>query len=294
LHFFRNRVILIGFISKWTPIIVSEPKLPILVEPRDLADKLELEDLLIVDLSDGPIYARHHIPGAVRLEYSKLLASRPPVMGLLPAEKELAATLAAIGLTPDTHVVAYDNETNNKACRFLWTLDVVGHQHFSLLNGGLKAWLALDLPVTDEVPPARPGHYEVHYGKEHCADKEYILAHLDDPEVVILDTRSAAEYAGSDKRAFRAGHIPGAVNVEWTQAIDRQNDMKFKPAEELRAIYEAAGVTPDKEIIVHCQTHQRSSHTYMVLKSLAYPRIKGYPGSWSEWGNDPDTPIETE
>ena len=263
------------------------------MEPRDLARRLEQGTLLVVDLSNAPVYARQHIPGAVRLEYSQLLASRPPVMGLLPEEGRLAAALASIGLTPDTPVVAYDDETNNKACRFLWTLDVVGHRHFALLNGGLKAWLAAGLPVDDKPRLVAPSEYPVHYGSEHCADKDYILAHLEDPEVVILDTRSAAEYAGTDKRAFRAGHIPGAVNVEWTQAIDRQNDMKFKPADELREIYESAGVTPDKEIIVHCQTHQRSSHTYMVLKSLGYPRLKGYPGSWSEWGNDPDTPIET-
>ncbi len=272
---------------------MTDANLPILLEPRQLADIAEREDLLIVDLSDASIYARHHIPGAVRLEYGRLLASRPPVMGLLPDEEDLAATLATIGLRPETHVVAYDNETNNKACRFLWTLDVAGHRHFSLLNGGLKAWIAAGLPVDDKPRLVTPSRYPVRYSDEHCADKAYILEHLADPGVVIVDTRSAAEYAGNDKRAFRAGHIPGAVNVEWTQAIDRQNDMKFKPAEELREIYESAGVTPDKEIIVHCQTHQRSSHTYMVLKSLGYPRLKGYPGSWSEWGNDPDTPIET-
>ncbi len=273
--------------------MVNEPELPLLVEPEQLAQRLDNSRILVVDVSDAPIYARHHLSGAIRLEYSRLLASRPPVMGLLPESEALSATLSAIGLTPETHVVAYDNETNNKACRFLWTLDVAGHRHFSLLDGGLKAWQAAGLPVDGKPRLVTPTNYRVQYSSEHCADKAYILAHLDDPGVVILDTRSPAEYAGNDRRAARAGHIPGAVNVEWTQAIDRQHHMRFKPAEELRALYTGAGVTPDKEIIVHCQTHQRSSHTYIVLKSLGYPRLKGYPGSWSEWGNDPDTPIET-
>jgi len=271
---------------------VTEKTLPLLIEPEALASQLERDDILIVDLSDAPLYHQQHIPGAMRLEYSRLLANRPPVMGLLPAETTLAEALAALGITPDTHVIAYDNETSNRACRFLWTLDVIGQRHFSLLNGGLNAWLRENYPVDDRIPEVTASALSVHYGDEHRADKAYILAHLDDPDVRILDTRSAAEYAGTDRRAQRAGHIPHAINIEWTQAIDRQNNMKFKPADQLQALYRDAGITPDKEIIVHCQTHQRSSHTYMVLKSLGYTRLKGYPGSWSEWGNAPDTPIE--
>ncbi len=271
---------------------VPESKLPILVEPEQLAESLDSPGLVVVDLSDAPLYAQQHIPGAIWLEYPRLLSSNPPVMGLLPDEESLSRLLGELGITPDTHVVAYDNETSNKACRFLWTLDVAGHRNFSLLNGGLGAWVKEGHPVDDQPFSNTPAEYPVRYQDEHRADKNYILTHLNDPDVVILDTRTPAEYAGTDKRAYRAGHIPGAINVEWTQAIDRQNNMKFKPAETLRELYETAGATPDKEIIVHCQTHQRSSHTYIVLKSLGYPRIKGYPGSWSEWGNDPDTPIE--
>ncbi len=271
---------------------MPDAKLPFLIEPGELATQLDTPGLLIVDLSDAPLYAQHHIPGAVWLEYPKLLHSHPPVMGLLPNEDDLSKVLSTLGITPQTHVIAYDSETNNKACRFLWTLDVAGHQNFSLLNGGLSAWTKEGYPVNDEAVTVQASEYPVHYHDEHCVDKSYILSHLNDSGVVILDTRTPAEYAGTDKRAYRAGHIPNAVNVEWTQAIDRQNNMKLKPAEVLSALYEAAGVTPDKEIIVHCQTHQRSSHTYIALKSLGFPHIKGYPGSWSEWGNDPDTPIE--
>ena len=271
---------------------MTQDTLPLLIEPDKLAVQINRQDVLIVDLSDAPLYHQQHVPGAVHLEYARLLASRPPVMGLLPAEAALAEALSALGLTPDTHVIAYDNETNNRACRFLWTLDVIGHRHFSLLNGGLNAWLGENHPVDNLIPTRPSTDLPVHYEDEHRADKAYILDHLDDPEVLILDTRSAAEYAGTDRRAQRAGHIPHAINIEWTQAIDRQNNMKFKSAEQLQALYRDAGITADKEVIVHCQTHQRSSHSYIVLKSLGYSRLKGYPGSWSEWGNAPDTPIE--
>ncbi len=111
--------------------------------------------------------------------------------------------------------------------------------------------------------------------------------------VVILDTRSPAEFSGIDRRAARGGHIPGAVNMDWSVALDRERNLRLKPAVELRGILDNLGITPDKEVITHCQTHHRSSHTYLMLKALGYPRTRGYPGSWSEWGNDLELPTET-
>ncbi len=135
--------------------------------------------------------------------------------------------------------------------------------------------------------------YEVTHQTDAIADRDYILAHLNDPGVVILDTRTAAEFLGQDRRAARGGHIPGAANMDWTLAMDRARTLRLKTDSELREMLEKLGVTADKEVITHCQTHHRSSHTYIVLKTLGFPRIKGYPGSWSEWGNDFELPIET-
>ncbi|HYQ90979.1 MAG TPA: rhodanese-like domain-containing protein, partial [Candidatus Competibacteraceae bacterium] len=123
------------------------------------------------------------------------------------------------------------------------------------------------------------------------ADKDYILSRLGQSEVALLDTRSPAEYQGTEVRAARGGHIPGAVNLNWTEAMDMSRQRRFKPVAELRRQLEALGVTPDKEVILYCQTHHRSAHTYMVLKYLDYPRVRGYAGAWSEWGNDPTLPI---
>src|SRR5690606_20502838 len=127
---------------------------------------------------------------------------------------------------------------------------------------------------------------------EAAVDKDYVLAHLNDPNVVLVDARTPEEYVGSLKRAARGGHIPGAVNFNWTDAMDPERQLRLKDAGELRRAFEALGVTPDKEIITYCQTHHRSSHTYVTLRALGYPRVKAYAGSWSEWGNLPDTPIE--
>jgi thiosulfate/3-mercaptopyruvate sulfurtransferase len=272
---------------------MSPTETAVIIEPHELNALLKQRTgLVVVDLSQEASYELQHIPGAVHIDAARLGSSRPPVMGLLPPEDSMRELLSNAGITPDSYVVAYDNENGLKACRFLWLLDVIGHPHFSLLNGGLSAWRNAGLPLDDRAVTPAPADYPVSYSNAHSADKRYIFEHLHDPKVVILDARTPAEYNGTDRRALRAGHIPGAVNLDWSRAIVGGGDFRVKPAEQLRAMYSAAGVTPDKEVIVHCQTHQRSSHTYIVLKSLGYTRIKGYPGSWSDWGNDPEMPVE--
>lgn len=271
---------------------MPEPKLPLIIEPDELESQLGLDDLLVLDLSRQQTYAKYHVPGAVHMEYSTIIMAQPPAMGLLPEAEHLSNALSSAGITQETHVVAYDDEGNANAGRLLWTLDVIGHANFSLLNGGLQAWLNEDHRIEQHLNEPRLGNYKVAHHANVIADKDYILARLGDSNTVILDTRTPEEFRGTDKRAARGGHIPGAVNMDWTLAMDRERNLRFKSTTELRKILEKLGVTPDKEIITHCQTHHRSSHTYVMLKSMAYPRIKGYPGSWSEWGNALDLPIE--
>jgi len=271
---------------------MPSPSLPLLVEPELLERRLGDAQLFIVDLCQREAYLQSHIPGAAHLAYAQIVHAQPPMLGLLPDNASLAKLLSSIGLRRDHHVVAYDEEGGGRAARLLWTLDVIGHPAFSLLNGGLTAWQEEQRPLTDAVTPRPPSEYRIERADRSLATKEYILTHLRDPGVVLLDTRSPAEFRGDDKRAARAGHIPGARNFDWIRAMDVSRALRFKPAEELRAELAALGVTPDKEVIAYCQTHHRSAHTYIVLKSLGYPRIKGYPGSWSEWGNSPDTPVE--
>lgn len=267
--------------------------LPLLLEPDALASLLGSPDLLVVDLSKATTYAQYHVPGALHLEYAQIIHGRPPTPGLLPDDEQLSRAFASIGLTPATQVIAYDDEGGGKAARLLWTLDVIGHAHAALLNGGLHAW-ANEGHAYNHAPIAvTPSDYTVTRTNQGLADKDYVLAHLGKPDVALLDARSAAEYSGTKVFAARGGHIPGAINIEWLEAIDQRRNMRLKPADELRALFTAHGVTPDKEVITYCQTHHRSALSYLVLKSLGYPNIKGYAGSWSEWGNDPGTPVET-
>lgn len=266
--------------------------LPLVVEPAVLEKHLGTEDLLIVDLCRPEIYAQGHVPGAVHIDYAQIVAAQPPIMGVLPTAAHLSEVFSSMGMWPYNYVVAYDDEGGGRASRLLWTLDVIGHSKASLLNGGLQAWLSERRPISHE-PVKRPrSQYSVKISGEAMADKNYIIRHLRDPNVIILDTRSPGEYRGENKRAERTGHIPGALNFDWVNAIDKARNLRLKPAVELKQTLSQIGVTPDKEVIAYCQTHHRSAHTYIVLKSLGYTRIKGYPGSWSEWGNSLDTPIE--
>lgn len=272
---------------------MTQQTVPLIIEPEELEKRLGEENLLVVDMSSKANYMQHHIPGAVWLECSSILAHRRPVMGLLPSNLQLGEVLSDIGMTRDTWVVACDDEGGGKASRLLWTLDVLGHPRFSLLDGGMRAWLAEGHPVDDEPVTPTPGDYVARRQEEHIIDKAQLLQYLGNPDVALIDARSPAEFRGDDVRAARGGHIPGAVNLEWTQLMDPQRNMRLKPESELRGMLESLGVTPDKTVVVYCQTHHRSSLTYLVLKWLGYPSIKGYAGAWSEWGNDPDTPVET-
>ncbi len=271
---------------------MPEPRLPLIVESDELERVLGRDDLLVVHVGNEAAYAQRHLPGAIHLDYESIVDKQPPAAGLLPDNKHLGKVFSSLGISIETHVVAYDTEKNSKAARLLWTLDAVGHRTFSLLDGGLPAWLAGGHARESGVTPPNLTRYRVQSHGLARVDKNYILEHLNNPSVVLLDARSPAEFSGQDVRAARGGHVPRAVNIDWELAIDRERFPRLRPIDELRNLFEEVGVTPDKEIIVYCQTHHRSSHTYIVLKSLGYPHIRGYDGSWSEWGNDPETPIE--
>lgn len=266
--------------------------LPLLIEPEDLEPLLGRDDLLIVDVGKKTTYRQLHIPGAVHLEYGRIVAEKRPVHGLLPDRETLERVFSELGIGSETSVIAYDDEGGGNAARLLWTLESMGHTRCTLLNGGLHAWANERFPVESRPVTPTATRFLARPVAEPAADTEYILSRLDDPETVLIDARSADEYTGARRYAARGGHIPGAVNFEWTAAMDKSRSLRLRPEDELVRELADLGITRDKQIISYCQTHHRSSHTYWMLRVLGFPRVKGYPGSWSAWGNREDTPIE--
>jgi len=263
----------------------------VIIEPDELDPVVGKKELLIVDLCSPEVYERYHIPGSIHLDYSRIVASRSPVTGLLPPEEELSTLFSSIGLTPERHVVAYDDEGGGRASRFLWTLMVLGHTRLSLLNGGLVAWANEGHELDREPVDVVASDYRAAIGSEFVANRDYILSRLEKDDLCLVDARSPDEFWGIDIRADRGGHIPGAVNLDWSEIMDRTNNLRLLSDFELAERFYDVGALPEKEIIVYCQTHHRSSLTFIALKKLGYPKVKGYPGAWSDWGNSGETPV---
>jgi len=264
--------------------------LPLVIEPADLAARLAAPELILVDLTSATRYAEGHLPGARFVDPKQTQLGQPPAPGLLPSLGQIESLFGALGHRPDAVYVVYDDEGGGWAGRFIWLLDVIGHHRYHYLNGGLHAWLGDGRPVTQQVPEAGTAELSLTLDDAPTATRAYIESRLGDDDLVIWDARSPAEYRGEKLFAARGGHIPGAVNFEWTAAMDPARALRIREdiAEQLKGL----GIVPEKEIITHCQTHHRSGLTYLLAKSLGYPRVKGYAGSWAEWGNLPDTPVQ--
>ncbi len=270
---------------------IEKKNVLVVIEPEDLINYYS-DDVILIDLCRDSTYAQHHIPGAVHVSTAEIMLGMPPAVGELPSKAALNQLFSRIGLSDDRLVIVYDDEGGGWAGRFIWLLDVIGHENYAYVNGGLHAWLKAGLPTESTTNHLEPSNYQVVIHSQPVADRDYILSHLNDERVMIWDARSPEEFSGKKVFARKAGHIPGAVNFEWTRAMDSQNNYRIKSKQILQSELCELGVTADKEIITHCQTHHRSGFTYMVLRYLDFPNVKAYPGSWSDWGNHPETPVE--
>lgn len=246
---------------------------------------------VLIDLRPAEAYAAGHVPGAAHLDlFGVSLIDTDPA----PLEAFLwiiAHLLAARGVDAARPVVVYDERSGIRAARAFWFLELFGHPDARLLDGGFGAWERGGHPVTTEAAPAVPGHWSPGRNAACLATWRDVRDRLGRGDAAILDTRSDGEYCGANVRAKRGGAIPGAVHIEWTRNLG--DDGAFKPASELREMYAAAGVTPDREVVSYCQGGYRAAHGYLALRLLGYPRVRNYLGSWKEWGDREDLPIET-
>lgn len=270
---------------------MSEMNFPLLVEPGQVEPLMAREDLIIVSVDSEQRYSERHVPTAVNLSYSKLIAKSKYAQGLFPDLEAINEALSSIGLTPEKHVIAYDDEGSGRASRLLLTLDAIGHTRFSLLNGGMTAWAAEGFPLHVVAEFRERSNYQARSISNIVVDKDYILENLGNENMILIDSRAHDEFTGLQPLAKRSGHIPGAINIDWKLNKDPARHNRMKSDYKILEMLKDRRITPDKEIITYCQTCHRSSHTYIMLKQVGFPNIKCYPGSWSEWGNCDDTPV---
>ena len=246
---------------------------------------------------DTTAYEQSHIPGAVGWNWTSQLADG--VRRDIANREEFSELLSSSGIGPDTTIVLYGDNNNWFAAWAYWQLKLYGVTDVRILNGGRKYWLDNGLPLTTDVPDHAPTGYQLNEPDFSLrAFRDDVLPRLGDPELALVDVRSPAEFNGEviappgmSETAQRAGHIPGAASIPWAQTV--REDGTFKSRDELAALYEAKGVTPDKDIIAYCRIGERSSHSWFVLHELlGYERVRNYDGSWTEYGSLVGVPIE--
>ena len=272
---------------------------PVLVSTGWLAERLGDEGLVVVEVDEcQDLYDEGHIAGAVRLRWKDDL--QDPLERDLVDRRAFERLLGERGIGNDTLVVLYGDRNNWFAAYAYWYLKVYGHADARILDGGRQKWIDEGRQLTNEVPAPEA---RIYLAKERDnsirAFRSQVIESLGARGRALVDTRSPAEYTGElvappgyeQEGAQRSGHIPTAVSIPWASAV--RDDGTFKPADELRALYASHGVTPDKEVTAYCRIGERSALTWFVLSELlGYERVRNYDGSWTEWGNLVDAPIE--
>lgn len=264
------------------------------LEPEQFADFCKKHpNVLILDASQHT-YSQAHLPGARWVKPQRMMRQVDMAMGYPPTQEELIALWTEVGLHAEQPVVVYDDEGGGWAGRLMWLLHLSGHQQVYYLNGGIHAWTKLGYETTQQVPAtvAAKTPYPLNWQDKLITDYETVLANLSNVDWVLWDTRPAAMYEGRQQSAALIGHIPGAVNLPWTFGIDRNRGLRLKPLEEINTQLEECGITPDKHIVCYCHTFHSAAFVYMLLFLLEYPSISAYAGSWSEWGNRYNSPVE--
>lgn len=254
-----------------------------------LESRLGDPGLKIIDVRPGENYAMGHIPGAVHFNVYGVNTYDTDQAPLKSFARMWAVLVGMRGITMDDTIVVYDDISGMSAARAFWFLEYLGHGDVHLLDGGFNGWRDASLPITRDAQAPRASAFDFTAVPERVATYQDMLDAIDAPDKVILDTRSEKEWLGSDRRAARGGTIPSAVHLDWNNHLTA--DGKLKPVDDLRAMFDARGVTADKEVLAFCNTGYRSAHAYLVLRLLGYPRVRNYVGSWQEWGNRDGCPV---
>ena len=251
-----------------------------------------------VDYDPKANYNLGHIPNAVLFDWKKDI--NDPLARNIISRDDCSKLLQKAGINNDTTLVLYGDFNNWFAAFAFWVFEYYGMTNVKIMNGGRKKWLEEDRPISKDTPTFPMGNFKPSEPNPALrAFLNQVRESLNSDQIKRIDVRSPQEFSGEitapaeypTEHAQRGGHIPGAVNIPWAKAVN--DDGTFKSADELAKLYQTVGIMPDKEIITYCRIGERSSHTWFVLKHLlGYPNVKNYDGSWTEWGNMIDNPIE--
>lgn len=244
------------------------------------------KDLLLVDARPFASYAESHVPGAVNIDLMQFHWMDTSKQGISQFEKQGRILLSNIGVTPKKLVVFYDDVSGSSAARGVWLLLYFSHDRVAMLDGGINTWKARGYKTETKTNPFVHSNFRGKPDRRILADLARISSAAKSKKAIIVDARSQQEYDGSIVRAAQAGHIPGAINIDWTDNLQQDS---FKDLGALQRIY--AQIPKDAEVITYCQGGYRAANSFVVLKMLGYKNVRMYLGSWGEWGNKPQLPV---
>lgn len=280
---------LICCIALWLPFcaVARNAELPAaIVDAPWLAGQLGATNLVVVDTRLAEDYGFGHIKGAVNIPYSKLFAEGY----LIPGIKEIRELIATAGIDNTSRVVIYDNGEFIWAARAFWLLQTFGVDRVALLDVGYGNWTKGLLPESDKPPQVKRGNFVLRMDKKRLDTKLSTRLAIGTPQRAIIDGRSVAEYRGDESQAKRFGHIPGALHYAWSDNYTQApSGNRLRPLAEMATIYK--GLPRERDYVLYCNGGAQSALNYVVMQALGY-KVSVYDGSWFEWGNDPETPIE--